>query len=126
RFPPPLLRPPAGRPRPGLGTAAVNSAGPRRRVDGVPAQRLLAADGQQPRVPPPQRPLERRQRALEDVGRPAAPGRRVNSQRATTRLSTEHGTRTLMSHKDGFWQDRRVFVTGCTGLVGAWTVRAFL
>jgi len=23
----------------------------------------------------------------------------------------------------GFWQDRRVFVTGCTGLVGAWTVR---
>jgi CDP-glucose 4,6-dehydratase len=31
-----------------------------------------------------------------------------------------------MSHKDGFWQDRRVFVTGCTGLVGAWTVRALL
>src|SRR5262249_16937847 len=27
---------------------------------------------------------------------------------------------------DGFWQDRRVFVTGCTGLVGAWTVRALL
>jgi CDP-glucose 4,6-dehydratase len=26
----------------------------------------------------------------------------------------------------GFWQDRRVFVTGCTGLVGAWTVRALL
>jgi CDP-glucose 4,6-dehydratase len=25
-----------------------------------------------------------------------------------------------------FWQDRRVFVTGCTGLVGAWTVRALL
>jgi CDP-glucose 4,6-dehydratase len=25
---------------------------------------------------------------------------------------------------DGFWRDRRVFVTGCTGLVGAWTVRA--
>lgn len=23
-----------------------------------------------------------------------------------------------------FWQDRRVLVTGCTGLVGAWTVRA--
>src|SRR5438132_3435289 len=23
-----------------------------------------------------------------------------------------------------FWQDRRVFVTGCTGLVGSWTVRA--
>ncbi len=27
---------------------------------------------------------------------------------------------------DSFWQDRRVFVTGCTGLVGAWTVRALL
>jgi len=25
-----------------------------------------------------------------------------------------------------FWQDRRVLVTGCTGLVGAWTVRALL
>jgi CDP-glucose 4,6-dehydratase len=24
----------------------------------------------------------------------------------------------------GFWRDRRVFVTGCTGLVGSWTVRA--
>lgn len=27
---------------------------------------------------------------------------------------------------DAFWRDRRVFVTGCTGLVGAWTVRALL
>jgi CDP-glucose 4,6-dehydratase len=27
---------------------------------------------------------------------------------------------------DGFWRDRRVLVTGCTGLVGAWTVRALL
>jgi CDP-glucose 4,6-dehydratase len=31
-----------------------------------------------------------------------------------------------MSHTDGFWQDRRVFITGCTGLVGSWTVRALL
>jgi CDP-glucose 4,6-dehydratase len=31
-----------------------------------------------------------------------------------------------MSHSNGFWQDRRVFVTGCTGLVGAWTVRALV
>jgi CDP-glucose 4,6-dehydratase len=31
-----------------------------------------------------------------------------------------------MSGPDAFWQDRRVFVTGCTGLVGAWTVRALL
>jgi len=30
-----------------------------------------------------------------------------------------------MSH-DNFWQDRRVFVTGCTGLVGAWTVQLLL
>jgi len=27
---------------------------------------------------------------------------------------------------DAFWQDRRVLVTGCTGLVGTWTVRALL
>src|SRR5918912_1703204 len=31
-----------------------------------------------------------------------------------------------MNGKDAFWQDRRVFVTGCTGLVGAETVRALL
>jgi CDP-glucose 4,6-dehydratase len=31
-----------------------------------------------------------------------------------------------MTPTDGFWQDRRVFVTGGTGLVGSWTVRALL
>ena len=31
-----------------------------------------------------------------------------------------------MSSTQGFWRDRRVFVTGCTGLVGVWTVRALL
>lgn len=31
-----------------------------------------------------------------------------------------------MRHCKGFWQDRRVFVTGCTGLVGAATVHALL
>ncbi len=31
-----------------------------------------------------------------------------------------------MTEAKGFWRDRRVFVTGCTGLVGAWTVRALL
>jgi CDP-glucose 4,6-dehydratase len=31
-----------------------------------------------------------------------------------------------MTPTDGFWQDRRVFVTGCTGLVGGWTVHALL
>src|SRR5262245_3133940 len=31
-----------------------------------------------------------------------------------------------MSQRPLFWQDRRVFITGCTGLVGAWTVRALL
>ena len=29
-----------------------------------------------------------------------------------------------MSFKEDFWRDRRVFVTGCTGLVGSWTVHA--
>jgi CDP-glucose 4,6-dehydratase len=29
-----------------------------------------------------------------------------------------------MKHADAFWRDRRVLVTGCTGLVGAWTVQA--
>jgi CDP-glucose 4,6-dehydratase len=27
---------------------------------------------------------------------------------------------------DQFWRDRRVFVTGCTGLVGSWTTRALV
>jgi CDP-glucose 4,6-dehydratase len=31
-----------------------------------------------------------------------------------------------MSETEGFWRDRRVLVTGCTGLVGAWTTRALL
>jgi CDP-glucose 4,6-dehydratase len=31
-----------------------------------------------------------------------------------------------MKFNNSFWRDRRVFVTGCTGLVGAWTVRALL
>jgi CDP-glucose 4,6-dehydratase len=31
-----------------------------------------------------------------------------------------------MTSEDGFWRDRRVFVTGCTGLVGAWTCQALL
>ncbi len=31
-----------------------------------------------------------------------------------------------MMATDRYWQDRRVFVTGCSGLVGAWTVRALL
>jgi CDP-glucose 4,6-dehydratase len=31
-----------------------------------------------------------------------------------------------MATTDRFWRDRRVFVTGCTGLVGAWLTRALL
>jgi CDP-glucose 4,6-dehydratase len=31
-----------------------------------------------------------------------------------------------MTPSKNFWQHRRVFVTGCAGLVGAWTVRALL
>ena len=32
----------------------------------------------------------------------------------------------MTSNQSTFWRDRRVFVTGCTGLVGSWTVRALL
>ncbi|MFO0841020.1 MAG: GDP-mannose 4,6-dehydratase [Gemmataceae bacterium] len=28
-----------------------------------------------------------------------------------------------MANKDTFWRDRRVLITGCTGLVGSWTTR---
>lgn len=31
-----------------------------------------------------------------------------------------------MERGQSFWQDRRVLVTGCTGLVGAWTTRALV
>ena len=31
-----------------------------------------------------------------------------------------------MESKEKFWQDRRVLVTGCTGLLGSWTVRALI
>jgi CDP-glucose 4,6-dehydratase len=31
-----------------------------------------------------------------------------------------------MTQQPDFWQDRRVLVTGCTGLVGSWTVAALL
>src|SRR6185503_4282104 len=31
-----------------------------------------------------------------------------------------------MNLREDFWRDRRVFVTGCTGLVGAWTTRALV
>lgn len=31
-----------------------------------------------------------------------------------------------MPTSDTFWRDRRVFVTGCTGLVGSWTVKGLL
>ncbi|HKB36296.1 MAG TPA: NAD-dependent epimerase/dehydratase family protein, partial [Gemmataceae bacterium] len=31
-----------------------------------------------------------------------------------------------MNVRDDFWRDRRILVTGCTGLVGAWTTRALV
>src|SRR5262249_34946443 len=37
-------------------------------------------------------------------------------------MNTEYSIRPM----NRFWQDRRVFITGCTGVVGSWTVRALL
>ena len=31
-----------------------------------------------------------------------------------------------LTSETGFWRGRRVLVTGCTGLVGAWTTRALV
>ena len=31
-----------------------------------------------------------------------------------------------LTPETGFWRGRRVLVTGCTGLVGAWTTRALV
>lgn len=41
-------------------------------------------------------------------------------------MEVPSGQGSRMMNANGFWQDRRVLVTGCTGLVGGWTVRALL
>ena len=103
--------------------APLAGTGARRRADGLPARRLLAPDGQQPRLPAPQRPVGQRPGAV-GRGRVLAAGG-VN--RTTRRQHPDRPMRTTMARQGrAFWQDRRVFVTGCTGLVGAWTVRALL
>src|SRR6266481_3164068 len=59
--------------------------------------------------------------------RPGIPGnRRGCARRRKERKVDEYGycLRDHMLSMDHFWQDRRVFVTGCTGLVGSWIVRA--
>ena len=58
-------------PQPLPGAAAAAAPGPRRPALGLPPRGVLAPDGHLPRLPPPERPLEARGDAVEDlVSRP--------------------------------------------------------
>ena len=58
----------------------------------------------------------------------AAPGSVSHLSLVLPRSQTPFGNEPCATVKAmaGFWHNRRVFVTGCTGLVGAWTVRLLL
>src|SRR5512138_143342 len=79
-----------------MGARSVGAPGSRRPADGVPARRLLAADGYRARAQAARRAVGRRQRALENVD-------------------------VMME-----WTARRVLVTGATGIVGSALTRRLL
>src|SRR5215469_6863671 len=80
-----------------LGAAAAGAVGGGGSADGLSSQRILLRHGHIPRVSASERPMGGRQRPLAGVG--------VSS---------------------NFWRDRPVFVTGATGLVGAWLTRGLV
>src|SRR6185437_5070681 len=77
------------------GTRAARTPRRRRRADGLPPRGILLRNGYLSRIPGPERIVEVRGSAVEEVGMSAA----------------------------GIWQDRPALVTGATGLVGSWLTR---
>lgn len=63
--------------------------------------------------------------AVPPAAKPAATAAREADREATPVISLPTAAPAPAPASE-FWRDRRVFVTGCTGLVGAWTVRALL
>src|SRR6202040_571638 len=80
----------------GLGDRSARGIGPRGRTDGISSHRLLATDGYAARQERTGRALAEWTRAVESVElRSALPDR-------------------------GFWQNKRVLLTGHTGFKGGW------
>src|SRR5207249_5015205 len=94
----------------GAGRARLH---PRRRdVPGARAPRAPRQGRPARRLPPP--------RLL------AVHGHATRSQAAREPLGARAGTVEGVARVTGFWKERRVFVTGATGMVGCWLVKDLL